>query len=183
MQTFPWLRFNLDGDGNYERGQRYEIDFTRVPFFASNFKKVDLSALDPTMWEKQFFVQLMGQKDGMTIFELRPRKVDPSEKNPLVAALVTLDGNDSTRDVALQYTSGTIHMSLNPIQTQGFLLPESSDVDIKMPGRNLSAHADFTDYTIRETIGYRRRHATASRFSELSRGSRDLLSRPVESRS
>ena len=59
MQTFPWMRFHLDGTGDYERGERYEIQFTRVPFFAKDFTKVDLSALDPTMWEKQFFVQLV----------------------------------------------------------------------------------------------------------------------------
>ncbi len=183
MQTFPWLRFHLDGIGNYERGRRYEIQFTRVPFFAQDFKKVDLSALDPTMWQKQFFVQLAGQKNGMTTFELRPRKVDPKEQNPLVSAQVMLDEKDSTRDVVLQYASGEIHMSLNPTQTQGFRLPESSDVDVKLPGRSLSAHVDFTDYTIEESIAYRTsQEATASKFSRLSPSSRDPLFRPAEFR-
>jgi len=184
MQTFPWMRFHLDGAGDYERGERYEIQFTRVPFFAKDFTKVDLSALDPTMWEKQFFVQLVQEKDGMTTFELRPRKIDPTEQNPLVVAQVILDANHSTRDVVMQYASGEIHMSLNPTETQGFRLPESIDVDIKMPGRNLSAHADFTDYTIREIVAYRAsRKATASKSSGSPREYRDRLSRPAGFRS
>lgn len=148
MQTFPWLRFHLDGTGNYERGRRYDIQFDRTPVFARNIKSIDLSALDPTMWPKRYFVSVEGQRDGMTTFLLRTRETDPSNPNPLVAADVTLDGNDATRTVDLHYESGEIQMNLTPANTEGYQLPATFDVIVRLPGKNLNAHAAFTDYSI-----------------------------------
>lgn len=153
MQTFPWLRFHLEGVGNYERGRSYTIQFTRMPFFVRDLKSIDLSPLDPTMWHNHFAVSIGPQAPGAKTFILHPRKVDPTDKNPLVAAQVTLDANDATRNVVLQYTSGEIQMTLNPSELQGYQLPASSDVNINMPGRSLVAHADFSDYAIRRGRG------------------------------
>ncbi len=148
MQTFPWLRFHLDGNGDYVRAQRYVIEFTNTPFFARNLQSIDLSALDPTMWPQRFVVSVEGQKNGMTTFLVRSRKVNPADPNPLVAADVTLDADDATRNVDLHYRSGEIQMNLTPAQVQGYHLPISFDVNVRMPGQTLSAHAAFTDYTI-----------------------------------
>lgn len=152
MKTFPWLRFHIDGTGEYVRGQRYDVRFTRMPFFARSApKSIDLSALDPTMWRKQFFVHLAQLQGDTKVFDLRERKIDPNEGNPLEGAQVTLDSNDATRDVVLNYKNGQIELSVDPTETQGYRLPTSSDVNIRMPGQALTAHADFSNYSIRET--------------------------------
>ncbi|MBV8637864.1 MAG: hypothetical protein JO322_07235 [Candidatus Eremiobacteraeota bacterium] len=150
MQTFPWLRFHLDGNGDYVRGKRYVIEFTRTPFFARNIKSIDLSALDPTLWPERFFVSVENRNDGMTTFLLRARNVDQSDPNPLVVADVTLDADEATRDVDLHYKSGEIQMHLTPGETQGYHLPVTFDVMVRMPGQTLNAHAAFTDYAITE---------------------------------
>jgi hypothetical protein len=148
MRTFPWLRFRIGGNGQYVRGQSYVVHFDRMPFFAQGFSQLDLSPLDPSMWSKRFLVRVDNERDGMTTFALRARKLDPTDTNQLVEALVTLDSNYSTRGVDLHYAKGEIQMSLTPSDTEGYRLPATSEVSVNLPGRTLSAHAEFTDYTI-----------------------------------
>lgn len=150
MQTFPWMHFRMAGTGDYIRGRQYVIHFTQTPFFARSIKAIDLSAVDPTMWPERFWVSVEGNKDGMTTYLLRSRKIDPSDPNPLVVADVSLDSNDAPRAVDLHYSSGEIQMNLKPEEMQGYHLPSSFDVNVRMPGQNLLAHADFSDYTITE---------------------------------
>ncbi|MGZ3546814.1 MAG: hypothetical protein ACXWNZ_00630 [Vulcanimicrobiaceae bacterium] len=149
MHHFPWLHFRVEGTGQYIRGQDYVVHFTQMPFFAKGINKIDLSALDPSMWQARYNVSVAAENDGMKTFSLHPRETDPNDKNPLAQALVTLDTNDATREVRLQYADGgEIHLSLTPGDTDGFRLPVTCDAEINMPGQALSAHADFTDYTI-----------------------------------
>jgi hypothetical protein len=150
MRSFPWLHFRLAGTGTYLRGRRYVIEFSETPFFARSVKTIDLSALDPTMWQDRFIVRIVSQKNGMTTFDLRERNIESAD-NPLLGAEVTLDSNDATREVVFQYAKGEIALHLSPSDIQGYRLPVSTDADIKMPGNNLSAHADFTDYRIEQT--------------------------------
>jgi hypothetical protein len=65
-----------------------------------------------------------------------------------VRALVTLDSNYSTRDVALHYKNGEIQLILSPSGAERYRLPSSAEVTIDMPGEALNAHAVFTDYKI-----------------------------------
>lgn len=148
MRHFPWLRFGLVGNGRYVRGQSHVVDFTQTPFFAKGFKQVDLSPLDPCIWPHLYTVSSLGERDGTTAFLLRPLKLDPQEKNPLIEALVTLDSDYATRDVILHYANGSITLTLTPASILGYRLPADADVSIDMPGRSLSAHADFTNYAI-----------------------------------
>lgn len=148
MKHFPWLHFHLAGDGEYIRGERYVVDFTQTPFFARNVKQVDLSPLDPSMWAKQYSVSIAAQSDGTTTFCLHKLHPDPQDQHPLVDALVTLDAQHATRDVVLHYSDGQIHLVLSPAETQGYRLPASFTADINMPGENLTAQANFSDYTI-----------------------------------
>jgi hypothetical protein len=148
MKHFPWLHFHLAGDGEYIRGERYVVNFTQAPFFARNVKQVDLSPLDPSMWPKQYSVSVAAQNDGTTTFLLRKLQPDPLDQHPLVDALVTLDAQHATRDVVLHYTDGQIHLVLSPAETKGYRLPASFTADIDMPGEDLTAEANFSDYTI-----------------------------------
>ncbi len=148
MRHFPWLGFHLGGDGRYVRGETHVVNFRKVPFFAKGFNQVDLSPLDPCIWPRLYAVTVLGTRNGMSTFSLRPQKVDPRDKNPLIEAIVTLDSTDSTREVLLHYSNGSIVMTLTPASIDGYRLPCSADVSIDMPGRSLSAHADFTNYAL-----------------------------------
>jgi hypothetical protein len=148
MKHFPWLHFHLAGDGEYIRGERYVVDFTQAPFFARNVKQVDLSPLDPSMWPKEYSVSVVALNESSTTFQLRKLEQDPQDTHPLVDALVTLDAQHATRDVVLHYTDGEIHLVLSPGETQGYRLPASFTADIDMPGEDLTAQANFSDYTI-----------------------------------
>ncbi len=148
MRHFPWLRFSIAGNGQYVRGRAHIVRFTSMPFFAKGFHKIDLSPLDPCMWPRSYDVSLAGTQGGMTTFLLRPRQVDPQDKNPLVKALVTLGPAYSTRKVVLYYAHGNIQLALTPAAVGEYRLPTSADVDIDMPGQALSAHADLTNYVI-----------------------------------
>jgi hypothetical protein len=151
MKHFPWLHFHIAGTGQYVRGERYVVNFTELPWFARSVKQVDLSPLDPSMWSKRYIVSVVTQNDDTTTFLLQPRQSDmqdTQDPHPLVAALVTLDAQQSTRDVVLRYADGQIHLVLTPAQTQGYRLPASFTADIDMPGEALTAQAEFSDYSI-----------------------------------
>jgi hypothetical protein len=148
MRHFPWLHFHIDGDGQYVRGENYVVHFTRMPFFARGIQQIDLSPLDPSMWQKRFFVTVADRRDGMTTFALRVRRLDPQDPNPLEETFVTLDSQYSTREVVLRYRDGVIRLNITPSNTQRFRLPATGDAGIDMPGQSLSAHAAFTNYTI-----------------------------------
>lgn len=154
MRHFPWLRFGIAGNGQYVRGRAHIVRFTSMPFFAKGFHKIDLSPLDPCMWPRLYDVSVAGTQGGMTTFLLRPRHVDPQDKNPLVKALVTLGPAYSTRKVALYYAHGDIQLALTPAAVGEYRLPATADVDIDMPGQALSAHADLTNYVVTgQTVG------------------------------
>ncbi len=148
MRHFPWLGFHLAGTGRYVRGQSHVVNFTQVPFFAKGFSQVDLSPLDPCIWPRLYAVTALGTRDGMSTFSLRPQKVDPRDKNSLIEAMVMLDSADSTREVILHYSNGSIVLTFTPASINGYRLPSRADVSIDMPGRSLSAHAEFTNYAL-----------------------------------
>ncbi|MGB6984399.1 MAG: hypothetical protein WBD74_00340 [Candidatus Aquilonibacter sp.] len=148
MRHFPWLHFHVAGTGEYHRGQDYVVHLTQMPFFVRGHNEIDLSALDPSMWAKQFTVAHVTQHDGMTTFDLRERASESQDQNPLIEALVTLDAQQSTRDVVMRYAHGEIHLTLTLGDTQGYRLPATLTADIDMPGEALVAHANFSDYTI-----------------------------------
>ena len=151
MRHFPWLRFHLSGPGQYVRGQVYTVHLDHMPFFATNFSTVDLSPLDPNMWQKQYAVRVIDRRPESTTFGLRPKRTDPQDGNPLIQTLVTLDDRYSTRAVTMQYLHGTIQLNIRLAETSGYRLPAGGDVNIDMPGEVLTAHATFTEYAIQES--------------------------------
>jgi hypothetical protein len=148
MRHFPWLRFRMAGTGEYLRGQAYSVTFTQRPSFAEAFKNVDLSALDPSMWSHSYTIQFAGAKAGVSTFFLWPRRNDAQQADPLREAVVSLDSSYSTRSVLLHYTDGDIQLDVTPARVGEYRLPFTSDVSIDMPGHDLSARAEFSDYSI-----------------------------------
>jgi hypothetical protein len=141
MHHFPWLHFHLSGDGTYQRGNRYFVHFTQMPFFAKQVHDIDLSMLDPTLWPKNYTYTPEGIDGDDAIFDLQALH-DPT----LTKAQVAL--NDQGADwVDATYNDGMhIHMTVKPAQTGAYLLPASMDVSIDYPHMPLSAKADFSSY-------------------------------------
>jgi hypothetical protein len=140
MRTFPWLRFRLDGSGIWERGVRYQIHFTRLPFFAKGFQTVDLSALSPAMWRTRYRVTFDGVRGNDDLYVL----VDPTDKS-LRDAVVRVDPALGIREVRLSYTNGgTIDMRIDCTSQNGYLLPGSATTRIDVPLAKLSVTATFT---------------------------------------
>ncbi|MBV8148283.1 MAG: hypothetical protein JO092_04265 [Candidatus Eremiobacteraeota bacterium] len=148
MRHFPWLRFHMAGTGQYERGREYSVTFTQRPSFAKGFENVDLSAFDPSMWSRYYTVQYTGSQGGASSFVLRPLRDDAQQANPLRQALVSLDSQYATRSVELQYASGDIDLEVTPARIGPYRLPITSDVTINLPGHDLSAHAEFSNYAL-----------------------------------
>jgi len=144
MHHFPWMHFHVSGDGAYNKGKKYEVQFTHVPmFFGNKMQKVDLSMIDPSMWEQRYHVDLVGKDGDATVFSLH--SLDP--QSGLVSALVTLNPDCTTRAIDVKYNDGThITLNLTANQTAGYVLPSNGNAEISMPHMALSAQADFTDY-------------------------------------
>jgi hypothetical protein len=141
MHHFPWLRFHLSGDGTYEKGNRYWVHFTQMPFFAKQVHDIDLSMLDPTLWPKNYAYEAVGIDGDDAVFALQALH-DPN----LDKAQVGLN-NQGADWVDATYKDGMhIHMKLTPAQTGPYLLPSKMDVSIDYPHMPLSASADFSSY-------------------------------------
>jgi hypothetical protein len=141
MHHFPWLRFHLSGDGTYQKGNRYWVHFTKMPFFAKQVHDIDLSMLDPTLWRKNYRYSAVGIDGDDAIFALQALH-DPNLDKAQVAL------NDQGADwVDATYKDGMhIHMAVTPAQTGAYLLPSKMDVTIDYPHMPLSASADFSAY-------------------------------------
>jgi hypothetical protein len=141
MHHFPWLRFHLSGDGKYEKGHRYWVHFTQMPFFAKQVHDIDLSMLDPTLWPQNYRFTALGIDGDDAIFNLSALH-DPN----LDKAQVALN-NQGADWVDATYKDGMhIHMTITPGQSGAYLLPQKMDVSIDYPHMPLSASADFSAY-------------------------------------
>jgi hypothetical protein len=144
MRHFPWLHFHIQGDGVYERGRRYVVHFTKMPFFAPQPRDVDLSMLDPAMWPGLYTVENAGEDRGDAIFTLRAIKDDSLEQ-----ARVTMSPVDGTERVEATYRDGThIAMTVASTDTDGYLLPAKITASIDYGRTPLSADADFSNYVV-----------------------------------
>jgi hypothetical protein len=140
------MHFHIEGDGLYDKGKKYEVNFTQVPFFFGNrLQKVDLAVIDPSLWPQRYNVSIAGKDGDNTIFSLHD--VDPQSK--LIEALVTLAPNSVARVVDLKYNDGThITLNLTSNNATGYVLPCNGTAEINAPHMALSAQADFTNYNV-----------------------------------
>jgi hypothetical protein len=145
MRHFPWLHFHIQGDGVYERGRRYVVHFTKMPFFAPQPRDVDLSMLDPAMWPGLYTFEAAPSENGNdTIFTLHSIKDESLEE-----ALVTMSPLAGTERVDATYHDGThIAMTVASNDSDGYLLPTKITAKIDYGSTPLSADADFTHYVL-----------------------------------
>jgi hypothetical protein len=140
MHTFPWLRFRIGGDGVFQRGARYEVRLTHVPFFAKAFRHVDLSALSPEMWQGRYEISYAGTQGADDLYVLR----DPAD-DTLRDAVVRVDPVKGIREVRFQYTNGGIvDMHVHCVSQNGYLVPGVTDARVDVPAARLSVEATFS---------------------------------------
>jgi hypothetical protein len=143
MRHFPWLHFRMEGVGEYRRGERYKVHFTKMPPFAGKIHDIDLSMIDPSMWPGRYTYEEIAKQDGNAVFALQG-----IDGNSLKEATVALSPDGGPQWVDVTYDDGThIHMKINSNDLDGFLLPSSLDADVDYPHMPLSANANFTDYS------------------------------------
>lgn len=148
MSHFPWLHFHMEGIGQYDRGKRYLVHFTKMPFFASKIHDIDLSMIDPSMWPKHYRYREIGQQDGDTVFTL-----EDANDRLLKAAAVALNPYTGAHWLDTTYVDGThIHMILNSNELNGFLLPATMTVQVDYPHMPLHADADFNNYSFAPAV-------------------------------
>ncbi|HTA37573.1 MAG TPA: hypothetical protein VK760_00785 [Candidatus Acidoferrales bacterium] len=144
MRHFPWLHFHIQGDGVYDRGRRYVVHFTKMPFFAPQPRDVDLSMLDPAMWPQLYTVASATTDGSDAIFTLHA-----IDDDSLQEARVTMSPIDGTERVEATYRDGThIAMTVASKDSDGYLLPAKITASIDYGRTPLSADADFTNYVV-----------------------------------
>lgn len=144
MRSFPWLHFSVVGQGTYERGVRYDVHFTRMPFFAHGFHSVDLSPLAPSMWKRRYVVSYEGRQDGDDLYSLH----DPADK-ALEVANVRVDPTQGVREVTLRYTNGAVlDLHVRCISEGTYLVPGIALANVDAPGAKLAVNALFTNYDV-----------------------------------
>jgi hypothetical protein len=141
MHHFPWLRFHLLGDGRYDKGERYLVHFTKMPWFATQVHDIDLSMLDPSLWPKNYTYDVCGNDGANIVFELHAIH-DPT----LTDAKVALNEEGAVW-VDATYADGMhIRMTVAPQIIGGYELPSQLAVDLDYPHMPLSADAGFSNY-------------------------------------
>lgn len=141
MHHFPWLHFHLQGYGLYDRGDRYTVHFTKMPWFAKQVHDIDLSMIDPALWAKNYSYVAIGSDAADTVFNLQPLHDPTLQKAQVALSDQGADWVDAT------YKDGMhIHMTVSPADIGGHILPSKLDVAIDYPHMPLSASADFNNY-------------------------------------
>ena len=60
-----------------------------------------------------------------------------------------IDEQDGLRQVQWSYVNGgVIRVDVNPVQIDGFPVPQSEDAEIQVPGYHVLAHAQFDSYKL-----------------------------------
>jgi|GEM_PF-1138151 len=144
VHTFPWVRFRLKGDGQYQKGGPYVLDIRNMPGFAKSYGHVSLAYLDPQTWSKQYEMTVAERTADTAVLVLHDR-----QKSPLIDARATFETKRGLRQIVWRYSyGGVVRLTFTPNEKVGYALPGTMDADITMPQYHATAHADFVDYRI-----------------------------------
>src|SRR3984885_4458807 len=129
LKTFPYIHVHLDGTGRYERPNLYSVHFRNVPWFGKGFENIKMDPLEPATWPATYDVVRLMRNGDTSILEMKDR-TDGHVRG--VHAEIDQDG---LRQVKWSYINGgVIKVDVNPIQVNGYPVPESEDADIQVPG-------------------------------------------------
>jgi len=143
LRTFPYLRFHLDGTGKYERPNLYSVHFRNMPLFGKAFENIKMDPLEPVTWPATYDVVSLSHDGERSIVEMKDRT-----DGHVRGVHAVLDG-DGLRQVQWSYENGgVIRVDVNPVEVDGYPVPQSEDADIQLPGYHVTAHAQFNDYKL-----------------------------------
>jgi hypothetical protein len=143
MRHFPWLHFRMGGVGKYDRAHAsYAVHFTSVPWFAKKAHDIDLSMIDPSLWDGKYDYHVVGMQGSDTIFSLKS-----TDGDDIKSATVAINPNSGVQWTDVTYGDGThIHLTVGSQSIDGFLLPSALTAQVDYGKMPLSASADITDY-------------------------------------
>ncbi|MGZ3498695.1 MAG: hypothetical protein ACXVAK_14190 [Vulcanimicrobiaceae bacterium] len=144
MHSFPWLRFSMDGTGEYQRNGQYMVHFRHVPWFGRGFENLSMTTLDPVNWPKQYEMSVVQHDGDVSVLSMHEQK-----GGGLKDIRATVDQNAGVREIAWEYKNGgLIRLSIAPAQVGKYSLPASEDAVITVPIVKATAHGEFTNYRI-----------------------------------
>ena len=148
MLNFPWLSPKLDGTSYYQRPDRYEVVFDRVPSYAKGFGKLFDDVGDPGAWEKDQNVVLVGTRalDGKPALVLRMTKKIHSTILDHTLAYVDPDSY-ALLQMEWYYTSGGKITMIQHYRQQGqYWVVAAQHADIDIPHVHAIADAKYGSY-------------------------------------
>jgi len=143
LRTFPYLHFRLNGTGEYQRPDLYSVRFHDVPWFGKGFENVKMDPLEPVTWPATYDVVSLAQDGNRSIVEMKDRI-----HGHVRGVHAELDP-DGLRQVQWSYDDGgVITVNVNPVEVDGYPVPQTEDADIQVPGYHVVAHAHFDSYKL-----------------------------------
>jgi hypothetical protein len=143
MRTFPYIHVHLDGTGKYERPNLYSIHFRNVPWFGKGFENIKMDPMEPVTWPATYDVISLMHDGARSIVEMKDRT-----DGHVRGVHAVLDDN-GLRQVQWSYVNGgVIRVDVNPVQIDGYPVPQTEDADIQVPGYHVVAHATFDEYKL-----------------------------------
>lgn len=144
MHSFPWLRFHLDGTGQYERNGPYTVHFRHVPWFGRGFETISLAAIDPNNWPQHYDLALLERHGDRSVLALRDRT-----RGHLKNVRATIDARAGLREVVWEYENGgLIHLTVEPTTVQGYQFPALDSAEISVPAVKATAQGEFSNYRV-----------------------------------
>jgi hypothetical protein len=144
LLTFPWIRFTLQGHGEYTKDGTYLVHFDRVPWFGKGFETISMASLDPKTWPDEYTFSLEKPAGTSTVLSLHDRK-----HTSLDETLVTIDNDRTVREIRWNYAhGGHVRLSIVPQEVAGYALPQSEEAEIVMNTYRAMADATFSNYRV-----------------------------------
>ena len=144
LKTFPYLHIHLDGTGKYERPNLYSVHFRNVPWFGKGFENIKMDPLEPVTWPATYDVVSLVHEGTRAILEMKDRT-----DGHVRGVHAVIDEQDGLRQVQWSYVNGgVIRVDVNPVQIDGYPVPQSEDAEIQVPGYHVLAHAQFDSYKL-----------------------------------
>ena len=142
-RKYIFIRIHLDGTGKYDRPNLYSAHFQNVPWFGKDFENIKMDPLEPVTRPATYDVVNLMRDGSLSVVETKDR-TDGHVRD--VHAVIDQDG---LRQVQWSYENGgVIWVDINPVEVDGYPVPQSEDADIQVPGYHVTAHAEFDSYKL-----------------------------------
>ncbi len=150
MLNFPYLSPQLDGTSYYKKPASYEVIFESVPFYMKNFSRLFVDVGQPSSWQRDQNVVLVGPRmlDGRTYLVLRMTKKIHSDILDHTDAYVDPHTYEVARMEWYYRSGGTIVITQSYRTQHGFVVPSSQHAAIDIPRVHAVGDVVFDEYQI-----------------------------------